>query len=341
MKEVWGFLLCCALGLAGAAAPLDVVHASPEPSESGFIQIGHHRSLWVNYEKPAPGKPVIVLVNGLTYKASSWESFAQGLRGEGFGILRFDPMGHGRTLLKHAPQREPLPIEGQLRDMRKLFEVLGLHSRPIHLVGLSYGGGLASLYTSRYPEHIANCIVMAPFTEPIPQQHNWILAQVRSARLMNPLNPLSDEQMYDVFLRNLIYATYPIAEPTILENPFRLEATFRLVQGIRHYRFDDIADKLPSEKFHLVIARRDELVPAKLLEKAWEETPPHTRRSRIFIEESRHRIPTHIPRFSSAVVKAIVRGHSAFNQGRTLVAVPSEGVVRVGNKVVLRDLPKE
>lgn len=334
MRGLLGFALSAVLTFSSAA------FAAPERRQTGFLKVAPDRSLYIDFELPDKGKPVIVLVNGLTYKTSNWDGFVRGLQGEGYGILRFDPMGHGKTLLKHAPQRDPLPIEQQLKDMRRIFEMLGLTRQPIHIVGLSYGGGLATLYSSRYPEHVANCIAIAPFTEPLPMQHNWILSQVRTARLINPLNPATDDQLYDFYLRNLIYATYPAAEPQILENPYRLEATFRLVQGIRKYRFDDIAHKMPKGKFHLVIARHDEVVPASLLQKAWEETPPHARRSLIYIEESRHRVPETKPAFSAAVVKLIVSGHPAFDKGRTLVAVPSQGVVRSGREIVASGLPK-
>ncbi len=41
---------------------------------------------------------------------------------------------------------------------------------------------------------------------------------------------MSDDDLYDLFLHQIVYATYPQAEPIVLENPFKLEATYRLVQ---------------------------------------------------------------------------------------------------------------
>lgn len=108
-------------------------------------------------------------------------------------------------------------------------------AKPYNLVGLSYGGGIAIAYAAQYPKEVKRILALAPFTEPLQSQDNWIKNQVAYTRVMQPWNPYSDDELYDYFLRNIIYGTYPSAEPIVLENPYKLEAT-RMVQGIRQFR---------------------------------------------------------------------------------------------------------
>jgi len=313
----------------------------PEQQHStGWAKVAEDRYVYFDYLKPLPGRPVVALINGLTYKTQSWDAFVEGLRGQGLGILRWDLMGQGQTLLRYAPARGPFQVNDQVNDMRRLFVTLGIR-QPVHLIGLSYGGAIAAIYGARFPKHTASIISMAPFTEPLEFQDKWIRAQIKLTRLTFPANPATDDQLYDFFLRNIVYTTYPTAEPVVLENPYKLEATFRLVQGIRKFRFVEIVDLLPPGKFHLVIAGRDQYIKPHVLEKNWNSIPVKARASRVIIRESEHKIPEDVPRFSAAVSRLIIMGHPAFSQGRSIDAIPSKGEVRIGQQVIIKDLPRE
>ena len=64
---------------------------------------------------------------------------------------------------------------------------------------------------------------MAPYTQPLKGQDDWIKQQISVTRMQFPFNPYSDEQLYDYFLRQICFSTYPSLEPIVLENPYKLE----------------------------------------------------------------------------------------------------------------------
>ena len=83
------------------------------------------------------------------------------LRQNGFGTLRFDFNGHGKS-------------EGSLSEMTILNELADANAvldfarqlkgvRNIYLLGHSQGGVIASLMAAYYPEVIAKLVLMSPF----------------------------------------------------------------------------------------------------------------------------------------------------------------------------------
>lgn len=106
-----------------------------------FVKIREGRELWVDFLKPEAGQPVVVLVNGLTYRTGIWDAFVEKLKGDGLGILRYDPRGMGETMIKEGFPKAEIPIAEQARDLNSLLSKLGLRS-PVHIVTLSYGGAL-------------------------------------------------------------------------------------------------------------------------------------------------------------------------------------------------------
>lgn len=294
---------------------------------TGFVRVEGERSLYVDFIKPAPGRPVIVLLNGLTYRVDSWDSFTRSLRGEGYGILRYDMQGQGDTLLRYAPVTQMIPLQSQVDDLYRLLNALNLLS-PVHLVSLSYGGAIAVPFAVQHPERVATSILMAPFVAPLQQQDSWIKLQIQNVRLMFPMNNASFDDLYDYFLHNIIYATYPAAEPVVLENPYKLEAVFRMVQGARKYYAKDYVSYLPAGVTHLVVARQDQYVPADAHEEFWGQMPAATRASRLFIEGSEHKIPEAVPEFAARWVKRIVEGDTTISGGRSFLGDAKTGKIK-------------
>ena len=172
----------------------------------------------------APGKATVVLLNGLSYRLGCWDDFTSALRqyaDQGIGILRYDAMGQGETLLKYAPALAPFDYRDQVEDLHLLLDVLRV-PQPTHLVGLSYGGALALSFSILHPKQMTSMVLMAPFVAPLESQDEWIKIQIAQTRILFHFNPATDDELYDFFLRNLAYATYPSAEPIVLENPFKL-----------------------------------------------------------------------------------------------------------------------
>lgn len=302
-------------------------------SFDGFISLGPQKELYIRYSPPKEKMPTVILLNGLTYSTRQWESFVAPLVKNGIGVLRYDPMGQGETLLKYAPALAPIQLDDQVRDLYNLLAKLNLKG-PYNLVGLSYGGGMAAGFAAAYPNLVKNMIMMAPFTRPLEGTDNWIKAQIWATRQIYPQLKVSDDDLYDFFLHQIVYATYPQAEPIILENPFKLEATYRLVQGIRKAKPIEWTHKIPAKALHLMIARQDQYVAVGVLDEYWEAVPKKARASRLYINGSEHKMVEAVPKFSAYWVFQIVTGNEKLFKGLDFEGYPFLGEVHTGNETI-------
>lgn len=339
---VLAFALFATPAYAGLCLPMP--GAEPIKPSNGqikdFIRIEDGRGLFVDYHLPAKGKPTLVLLNGLTYRIGCWDDFVAALEGSGLGVLRYDPMGHGETLIKHGPVRGPIAYQDQVKDLRLLLNKLKIFE-PVHLVGLSYGGAIGMEFAKEYPDRVATLIMMAPFLAALESQDMYIRMKIAQTRMAFPLNSATDDELYDYFLHRIILTTYGASEPIVLEHPYKLEATFRLVQGIRKFEAKTIAHQLPVGKVHLVLAKGDQYVRNAVHDEFWnEQVPAAVRASRLYIRYSEHKIPEAFPRFSASWVKEIALGNPEISGDRTFIANPYRGTA-VSESVTLDNLTKE
>jgi pimeloyl-ACP methyl ester carboxylesterase len=303
-----------------------------QETQKGFVKIAKDHELFVDYVAPQEGQPTIVVLNGLTYSTLQWDRFVAPLIKRGVGVLRYDMTGMGETLLKYAPITKVITSDDQVQDLKKLLTVMDLKG-PLNFVGLSYGGGIAIAYAAAYPADVANLIVMAPYTEPLADQDNWIKGQIWATRQILPFSGMSDDELYDFYLHQIVYATYPQAEPVVLKNPFILEAVYRMAQGIRMSRPIDLADKL-SVPTHLMMGVQDQYIPAAVLAKFWDKVPAKVRESRLFINGSEHKIPEAVPNFAAAWVYQIITGNKLLIKGLDFQGYPAKGDARSGTDTI-------
>jgi pimeloyl-ACP methyl ester carboxylesterase len=304
----------------------------------GFVRVRAGVELYTEYFLPQNGQPTLVLLNGLTYSTTQWDRYTEALLKKGYGILRYDMQGMGKTLLKYAPAAKLISYEDQVKDLKALLIQMKVRA-PYNLVGLSYGGGIGIRYATIFPQEIKNLVLLAPFTEPIAQTDQWIKYQVWLTRKANPMNPATDDELYDFYLHQSIYMTFPTAEPVVLENPFKLEGIYRLVQGIRKFQAVDVAAKLPRGVVHLILAEKDQYVPGAVLMNFWKKVPAAAKRSISQIMGSEHKMPEAVPQFMASFTAEIIDGNKLFFGGRSFVATPKNGVVRYSGGQF--KLPKE
>lgn len=301
---------------------------------AGFIEVAPSRSLYVKYQPAAQGQPVVVLLNGLTYRVGIWDEFVESLHKQaGIGILRYDMVGQGATLLRYAPQLTPIPLANQTEDLAHLLDLLEI-KQPVHLVALSYGGAVGMDFSIKFPHKVANLILLAPYVAPLKAQDQWIKSQVQQARNANPLNPATDDELYDFFLRQFIYSAYPSVEPIVLENPFKLEATFRLVQGVRKFIAKDVAHLLPAKKVHLIQAGADQYIPRETHEEFWNNVTRSAQMSRLIIRGSEHKIPESTPKYAAAWVRLILSSDPRLHSGKTFEGSPTSRSATSGDTTI-------
>jgi pimeloyl-ACP methyl ester carboxylesterase len=294
----------------------------------GFVSTAPEHDLFVDYVAPKPNMPTLIVLNGLTYNTTQWDQMVERLVKSGVGVLRYDMFGMGQTmvnrLVKYGPPHEIIRYEDQVEDLKKLLTVMKIPG-PYNIVGLSYGGGIAIAYGTKYPQDIANLILMAPYTQALASQDVLIRNLIAKNRWMYPT--LTDDQIYDMFLYQIIYATYPAAEPVIMKTPYGLEGVFRLVQGIRKFRPIDSILQLPKN-VHLMVAGNDQYIDRAVLDGYWAAVPRASKASHVIVDDSEHKIPEAVPTFAAAwIYQIIVKKNPLLFQGLDFEAHPFGGVV--------------
>lgn len=314
MKILILLLAFLSSSLSVAAAP------SAQQTQAGLVQI-NGRKLYVEYNKAQKNKPTIVFVNGLTYSTRNWLAVASPLAAEGYGVVLFDFYGMGTTLLSNPLPNKAIPYTQQALDLKALVTKLKIRP-PYNFVGLSYGGGILAAYTAAFPRDIKNLIMIAPYTEFLQSQKDLIQKQIKLTRLTFPANPATDEELTDFFIRQSVYTTYPLAEISSVENPYKLEGITRIVQGIRTYQPIEQAQTLPPKSLHLILAENDQYIPKDVFLRYWNRVPKSAKASRIMVQFSEHKLPDVFPRFTSQLIKTIVDGQPALFNGDTFIANP-------------------
>lgn len=298
--------------------------------ETGYLNIGNEK-IFLRYREAAKGEPTFVMLNGLTYTTKDWQHFSLSLKRKfpKAGILLMDLRGMGDTLLAgKLPVDFKIPHTAQVEIVKKVTDKLEVER--LIFVGFSYGGGIAAAFQKQFPKKVEKVFLLAPFTEALEDQDRFIRTQVQANRFAFPFNPASEDDLYDYFLRNFIYAMYPVAEPSVLENPYRLEAIFRLAQGIRQYKVDP--KSFTAGSVHLLIANEDQYVPKKTLVRFWDSLPISSRGSRIDISVTNHKIPETSPEFTVAWIDQIMEDR--IEKGKVFEGNTRDFTARSGNTVI-------
>jgi pimeloyl-ACP methyl ester carboxylesterase len=309
--------------------------AAPKNSFRGFVSVAEDRELFVDWFQRSENSETIVLLNGLTYDTTDWEALAQQLAALGKNVLRYDAWGQGESLKRSGELTSAVTIQQQVEDLRSVLEELGVE-RSVVLVGLSYGGAVGLAFQAKYPDLVMINIPVAPFLGPLAAQDLSIrnqVAAVRAQGALNPLNSLSDDEMYDYFLKIQILTTYPQAEPSILRFPGKIDGVFRLVQGVRRWRVESVLAALGSRPIHLVTADLDQYVPKLDFVNFWNRLPPQSRKSYLNVLFSEHKVPERYPFFLSRWIQKIVNRQKLAWSGKAYAGNPLSGLVSDGFSV--------
>lgn len=110
-----------------------------------------HGRTYAAVEWGQPGGAPIVFLHGFLDQAGSWRDVAKDLPG---WRLALDQRGHGRSA--HVPPGESYHFADYLADLDALSRQVG----PMHLVGHSMGGTVASMYAGARPDRALSLVIV-------------------------------------------------------------------------------------------------------------------------------------------------------------------------------------
>jgi pimeloyl-ACP methyl ester carboxylesterase len=113
---------------------------------------------------------VVILIHGFSVPYYIWDGTFEYLVEHGFRVLRYDLYGRGFSDRPDVLYNKKLYLD-QIKD---LIEQLHLQ-KPVSLVGVSFGGILATDFTSDYPELVNKVVLIDPgYTTMIPKVPEFI-----------------------------------------------------------------------------------------------------------------------------------------------------------------------
>lgn len=311
-------------------------------AETGFVQLSGHQ-VFVDYSAAAPGKPTVVLVNGLVYGLDRWNDFARPLAESGVGILRYNFRGQSRTLLKELEAGEPdffragLDRQAQADELRDLMAALRIEKATI--VGLSYGAGIAAEFGKRFPGKVEQLVLLAPLVVPLDRYDPngaWINMNLDALRFW--WGPLWGPYVYEYYY-NQIYRSYMSqrlvgdripGEMRGHEEAYK-ESVFHLVRAMRDLDLRTFDFPRLKGRVHLMLASEEEAPALKDQFLAWKNFGP-AGASLTLLAPASHAIPDSSGAFAAEILKKILAGFEGSylglaNEGR-LVPMPADELER-------------
>jgi 3-oxoadipate enol-lactonase len=104
----------------------------------------------IYYEIHGEGEPLVFL-NGIMMSAASWRPFVNSFKG--YKLILIDLLDQGMSDKAAGEYTQELHVE----MLKEFFDKLSLSN--INLLGISYGGEVAQLFTLNYPEYINSLIL--------------------------------------------------------------------------------------------------------------------------------------------------------------------------------------
>lgn len=106
--------------------------------------------------------PAVVLIHALGLDWRMWEQVMDQLAAAGRRVYAYDIRGHGWA----AGSPTPFTMDDTAEDLIGVLDALGLDQA--HVVGLSYGGGIAQTAAVAHPERFASLSLLATTDYPFP-----------------------------------------------------------------------------------------------------------------------------------------------------------------------------
>ncbi len=184
------------------------------------------------YVEGGTGEPIL-FIHGFGGQKRSWLKYCKRFVSK-YRVIAVDLPGHGGT---------PHP-DGQHYDLDSLTDALhdfttAMNLERFHLVGLSMGGGVSTVYAAKHPENLHSLTLMNPFGVVTPERSDVEKNLLKGRNLFFP-RTLSE-------LDDLI--TYTTGKPLSIAKHFK-EYLLKKMNAKRDFfakAFDELANSTPVE----------------------------------------------------------------------------------------------
>ncbi len=293
-----------------------------------YVSLPDGHRVAVNVTAAKGSKPTLLLMNGLVYPMERWDGMTDALTQQGFGVIRYEFRGQIRTLKAEVKDRgtpafyttglSPESLADEAADVLRALKV----SRPVTVVGLSYGAGIAAAFADRYPDLTDKLIFLAPLVISLHRYDGngqWIQMNLDALRLW--WGPLWGPYVYD-FYYNMIFRSYlsqrivPERVPEEVKDipDHYKEAVFHQVRAMRDFDLRTYSfQSLAKNAVHMVIASEEELPAMKDQFRAWNSFAQ--KGSVVYASPSWHAIPDSIPDLAGSLVGMMAEGRKEFTGG--------------------------
>jgi len=273
-----------------------------------FFQYDNHQ-IFYKFQNYNQNKPLLVFLNGLTDGLESWDKIISNLSTD-YSFLTVDLLGQGLTLeeqFKKNVENFNFSIGDQCSVLSSLLNHLNIQ-QPIHLVGFSYGGGVAIKWASQHPDRIQKLILLLPYIirldRAFPMARLWwrqLESLKQSSGFLGRQAQMFD-RVYDNFLNHYMHFRYSNHVP---EEHLR-KAAIELSQEIMKLNVFDHLHTLPEKSTYLITSEKDTLVPNTLYRELWDKLPSNTKQAWIQISNGEHLILEQAPLLVSRWLQKII-----------------------------------
>ncbi len=277
----------------------------------------------------------VVLLNGLIYDINRWNPTADALVENGAHVIRmsFTAQPESLRLLEKDVNpsflKDGLSLETMADDVERVLK----HHRvqgAVTVVGLSYGGTVATTFAKLYPKRVKDLVLLSPLVIPLDNYEPsgkmlrnyldtvrfWENAPCLAYGWFNPWLCTSTDYWYDTFY-NYFYESYlntrVASTPQDLDASLFKKSVFHLVRATRDY---DLRKEVANLKnVHLVVSEKEEANLKRDQLKAWSMIPKAQRRSLAEFKGVVHALPDEAPTRTADWIFAITSGDESLQSG--------------------------
>lgn len=258
---------------------------------------------------------VVVFLNGLADSIESWSPVKSYFKGK-YSTLFVDLIGQGKALQEEIREETrssdgkkldyKISVEEQAEALKEVWQSLGIKSK-FHLLGFSYGGGIAIRAATLFPELIDKLILFLPYIIRLdlafPIQRLWAgqMGLLKNLNLFKPgMNALGDS--YHKMIRD--YMNFRFSKH--IPDPHIRQVSMDLTEGIMPFNAFDYFHQLADHSVHLVTVEHDTLVPKSLYYEIWTRLPDQKKASWLNIKDGEHLIFEQAPLYCAQWIEKIL-----------------------------------